>query len=406
LFEEEDNMNRFRIAAALALSLVVALPQALAQSGAPIRIGMTLALTGPIAAPGAIQKVATEVFIEDLNRRGGLLGRKVELILKDDQSKPDVARTLYEQLVTVDKVDLIMGPYGTASILSAMAVAQRYNKILLHNSFGTPRQAKYDLQFSTSGGAFDIEEVWPNLVFNAVASASRPPRTLAIVTSKFPSLHFISVGAREVAKKRGLTEVLYLEYEFGNRDFGPIASRIKDAKPDFIWTGAGGIDGVLLLDAMKKIEYQPPMHFYMFPAPGPMVKTPQANHALAFTTFEEHPPFTNNARAAQFIEAYHVKGKAAGLPDTSVDLLASISYSMWQTLEAAVNATKSIDDKVLAQWLRKNKVASIMGTLEWDGPQNYVTGKDIYKVKQLQGGKWQVVWPKEFAAPGATLQGP
>src|SRR5258706_4451390 len=277
-------MNRFRIAAALALSLVVALPQALAQSGAPIRIGMTLALTGPIAAPGGIQKVTTEVFIEDLNRRGGLLGRKVELILKDDQSKPDVARTLYEQLVTVDKVDLIMGPYGTASILSAMAVAQRYNKILLHNSFGTPRQAKYDLQFSTSGGAFDIEEVWPNLVFNAVASASRPPRTLAIVTSKFPSLHFISVGAREVAKKRGLTEVLYLEYEFGNRDFGPIASHIKDANPDFIWTGAGGIDGVLLLDAMKKIEYRPPMHFYMFPAPGPMVKTPEAKNALAFTT--------------------------------------------------------------------------------------------------------------------------
>jgi len=135
-------MNRFRYAAAFALSLVVALPQALAQSGAPVKIGMTLSLTGPVAAPGAIQKVATEVYVEDLNKRGGLLGRKVELILKDDQSRPDMARTLYEQLVTVDKVDLIMGPYGTANILSAMAVAQRYNKILIHNSFGTPKQAK------------------------------------------------------------------------------------------------------------------------------------------------------------------------------------------------------------------------------------------------------------------------
>src|SRR5262245_26058611 len=175
-------MIRFCQTAAVLLSLVVALPQALAQ--APIRIGMTLSLTGPIAAPRAIQKVASEVDVEDLNKRGGLLGRKVELVLKDDQSRPDMARTLYEQLVTVDKVDLIVGPYGTANILSAMSVAQRYNKILLHNSFGTPRQAKYDMQFSTSGGALDPEVVWPNLVLDAVASSAKPPKTIAIVTSK------------------------------------------------------------------------------------------------------------------------------------------------------------------------------------------------------------------------------
>jgi len=78
---------------------------------------------------------------------------------------------------------------------------------------------------------------------------------------------------------------------------------------------------------------------------------------------------------------------------------------MWQTLETAANATRSIDDKTLAAWLRKNHVDSIMGRLEWGGPQNYVTGKDIYKIKQLQGGKWQVVWPPEFAAPGAKLLG-
>jgi len=395
-------MNLFHHAAAAALSLFVAMPQALAQ--APVKVGMTLSLTGPIAAPGAIQKVATETFVEDLNRRGGLLGRKVELVLKDDQSRPDMARTLYEQLVTVDKVDLIVGPYGTANILSAMSVAQRYNKMLLHNSFGTPRQAKYDMQFSTSGGALDPEVVWPNLVLDAVAASARPPKTIAIVTSKFPSLHFISVGAREAAKKRGLQEVLYLEYEFGNRDFGPIAARLKDARPDFIWFGAGGIDPVLILDAAKKIDYQPPMHFYMFPAPGPMIKVPEAKNALAFTTFEEHPPFTSNARAADFIKGYREKGKAAGLPDTSVDLLASIAFAQWQTLEAAVNGAKSLDDKALAAWLRKNSVDSVIGKLTWEGPTNYVTGRDLYRVKQLQGGKWSVVWPKESAAPGLTLQ--
>ena len=374
-----------------------------AQGGPPIRIGSTLSLTGPLGPTSAIHKVAGDVFIDEVNKRGGLLGRKVEWVLKDDQSRPDLARTLYEQLVTVDKVDLLNGPYGTASILSAMGIAQRYNKVLLHNSFGTPSLAKYDMQFPTSGGSGDPEVVWPNLVLNAVASAPKPPKTIAIVTSKFPSLHFISVGAREVAKKRGLNEVLYLEWEFGNRDFGPIAGRVKDAKPDFVWVGATGLDGVLLLDAMKKIDYQPPMHFYMFPAPGPMAKLPEAKSALAFTTFEEHPPFTRNPRAAEFINAFHEGAAKAGLPDTSVDLHASIAYSTWQTLEAAVNGAKSIDDKALAEWLRKNQVDTIMGRLRWEGPTNYIMGQDIYKVKQLQDGKWRVVWPTEFAAPGAKL---
>ena len=109
-----------------------------AQGGPPIRIGSTLSLTGPLGPTSAIHKVAGEIFIDEVNKRGGLLGRKVEWVLKDDQSRPDLARTLYEQLVTVDKVDLLNGPYGTASILSAMGIAQRYGKILLHNSFGTP----------------------------------------------------------------------------------------------------------------------------------------------------------------------------------------------------------------------------------------------------------------------------
>ena len=405
-------MNLFRHAAALALSFFVAMPhaaaQTAAQSGAPIRIGSTLSLTGPLGPTSAIHKVAGDVWMDEVNRKGGLLGRKVEWVLKDDQSRPDVARTLYEQLITVDKVDLIIGPYATANILSAMGVAQRYNKLILHNSFGTPRQAKYDMQFPTSGGSGDPENAWPNLVFTAVASAPKPPKTVAILTSKFPSLHFISVGAREVAKKYGLTEVLWLEWEFGNREFGPIASRIKDAKPDFIFVGATGLDAVMMLEAMKKIDYVPPMQFYMFPAPGPTAKVPEARGALAFTTFEEHPPFTSNPRAAEFVKAFHERAKQAGLPDTSVDLHASIAYSTWQTLEAAVNGAKSLDDKALAQWLRGNAVDTVMGRLRWEttpgNPVNYVMGQDLYKVEQVQDGKWVVVWPREFAAPGARLQ--
>src|SRR5258706_2423320 len=396
------------ITRAAALAAAWLLGVSVVQAQQPVRIGSTLSLTGPLGPTATIHKVAGEVWIDEINRKGGLLGRKVEWLLKDDQSRPDLARTLYEQIITVDKVDLIIGPYATANILSAMGVAQRYNKLILHNSFGTPRIVKYDLQFPTSGGSGDPENAWPNLVLDAAAAAPRPPKTLAIVTSKFPSLHFISVGARDIAKKRGLNEVLWLEWEFGNREFGPIASRIKDARPDFVFVGATGLDAVMMLEAMKKIDYQPPMHFYMFPSPGPTAKVAEARGAMSFTTFEEHAPFTSNPRAAQFVKALHERAKQAGPADTAVDLHASIAQSNLLTIDAAVDGANSLYAKPLAQWLRANPVETIMGRLSWpttpDGPPNYMMGKDIYKVKQLQDGKWVVVWPKEFAAPGAKLQ--
>src|SRR5215831_14862964 len=283
-------------AAALVSLLCVA--QALAQGQPPIRIGSTLALTGPLAATSLVHKVVGEIYVEQLNKRGGLLGRQVEWIVKDDQSKPDLARTLYEQLITTDKVDLLMGPYATGAILSAMGVAQRYNKVLVHHTFGIPNLAKYDMQFPAWHMGPEPATTVPNTLFDALAASPKPPKTIAIVTSKFPSVHFMSLGAREVAKKRGLTEVAFLEWEFGNRDFGAIAARVKDAKPDVVWVGAIGLEGNQLLDAMQKIDYTPPLHFYMYPAPGPMAQAPEAKNALAATIFEEHKPYLDNPGAA------------------------------------------------------------------------------------------------------------
>ena len=368
----------------------------------PIRIGSTLALTGPLAATALVHKIVGEYYVDDLNRRGGLLGRPVEWIVKDDQSKPDVARTLYEQLVTTDKVDLLMGPYATGAILSAMGVAQRYNKVLIHHTFGIPSLAKYDMQFPAWHMGSEPGTTVPATVFDALAASAKPPKTIAVVTSKFPSVHFMSVGARDVAKKRGLNEVLFLEWEFGNLDFGPIAARIKDAKPDFVWVGALGLEGNQLIDAMKKIDYTPPMQFYIYPAPGPMATSADAKNALSVTIFEENPPFTSNPGAAEFIKAYHERASKAGLPYTLVETQAAASYTAWQMLEAAVKATNGLDDKAIAQWLKTHRVDTIQGKLRFDGPSNY--GDDLMRVKQVQNGRWVTVWPKEYAAPGATLQ--
>ena len=377
---------------------------ALAQpAGQPIRVGSTLALTGPLSATAQIHRLVGEIYVEQANKRGGWLGRPIEWVVKDDQSKPDLARTLYEQLVTADKVDLLMGPYATGAILSAMGVAQRYNKVLVHHTLGIPSLAKYDMQFPAWSLGSDPATTVPNTVFDALAAGPKPPKTVAVVTSKFPSIQFMTAGAREVMKKRGLTEVLFLEWDFGNRDFGPIANRIKDAKPDFVWVGAIGLDGNLLLDAMKKIDYAPPQHFYLYPSPGPLVTLPEAKNALSVTIFEDQPPFTANTGAAEFVKLYRERATKAGLADPSVETQAAASYTAWQILEAGVTATKSLDDKAIATWLKANKVDTLQGKLRFDGTGNF--GDDLMRVKQVQNGHWVVVWPKEVTS-GAKMLAP
>jgi branched-chain amino acid transport system substrate-binding protein len=304
----------------------------------------------------------------------------------------------------VDKVDLLMGPYATSGILAAMGVAQRYHKMLPHHTFGMPHLAKYEMHFPTAAFGPEPQRTVPTTVFDALAATSKPPKSVAIVTSKFPSSQHQSSGAREVAEKRGLKVPLYLEYEFGTRDFGAIAARIKDVNADVLWVGALGLDANQILEALKKLDYTPPRHFHLFPAPGPLALAPDGKLALSTTVFEEHPPFLSNAGAARLVPLFRERATKANLPYPYVDTQAAGSFAAWQLLEAAVRATKSLDDKTLAQWLRKNRVDTIIGPLRFDGPNNY--GEDLFKVKQVQDGKWVVVWPKEFAAPGARLLPP
>src|SRR5438034_1073274 len=169
----------------------------------------------------------------------------------------------------------------------------------------------------------------PTTVFDAVAATANPPKTVAILTSKFPSAQFQSFGAKEVAEKRGLKVVLYLEYEFGTRDWGSVAARVKDANPDLLWVGALGLDGNQLLEAMKKLDYTPPRHFHLFPAPGPLVVAPDGKNALSVTVFEEHPPFLNNHGAAKLIPLFRERATKANLPYPHVETQVAGSWAAW-----------------------------------------------------------------------------
>ncbi|MEK1930337.1 MAG: amino acid ABC transporter substrate-binding protein [Pararhizobium sp.] len=394
--------RRALLASATLLAVSLGVP-ALAQD-APIRVGGTLPLTGPLAGVGAIHKLAAEVFVEQVNARGGILGRKLEYVLLDDQSQPANARTLYERLVTADNVDLLMGPYGTSSIIAAMGVAQRYNKLLVQSSLGDPSLAPYDMQFPALPIGAEPQITDTEVLLDAYAGMTTPPKTIAFVTSKFPSALTIAKGGQEVAAARGLETVLSLEYEFGTKDLGAIANRIKAADPDILWCGAVGMEAVQLLDAMARIEYNPKRHFYLFPAPGPTAAHPHAEGLTTLTWFEEHEPFLANAGAADFVAAYKARAKAAGFPYPHAEYQAAAEYAAWQILAAAAEGAGKLDDAAMAEWLRANTVQTALGPRTFEGKFN--AGKASTKLKQVQNKQWVTVWPADLRPSGSQFVAP
>jgi branched-chain amino acid transport system substrate-binding protein len=132
-----------------------------------------------------------------------------------------------------------------------------------------------------------------------------------------------------------------------------------------------------------------------------MSQSPLAKNALTLTTFEQHPPFTNSAVYADVIKLYNDRAAKANLPDTVFELQAANAYTGWQILEAGVKGSGSLEDRKIADWLKANKVDTIIGRVRFDGPNNY--GDDLNRVKQLQNGKWVVLFPKEMALPGGKM---
>ena len=389
-------LSRRAALAGLALAPCVARAQP-----APIRVGGTLPLTGPLASIGAVHKIAAEAFVAEANQAGGVLGRKLEWVLLDDQSQASGTRTLYEKLVTSEKVDLLMGPYGTSSILAAMGVAARYGKLFIQSSLGDPTLATYDRQFPALPLGPNPKLTDSEVLFDAWAATPTPPRTVAIVTSKFPSTLDLAGGARQVAAQRGLAVPLYLEYEFGTRDFGAIAARVKDAGADLLWMGCIGLEGSQFLEAAKRLDYAPPRQFYLFPATGPLAANPAAEGATSLTWFEGHAPFTANAGAAAFIAAYDGRARAASLAWPHVDYQAAAEFAAWQILAAAITATGGTDDKAMAAWLKANAVPTVLGRQSFEGKNNSGPAKTL--VRQLQGGQWVAVFPEPFRPPGGAF---
>jgi branched-chain amino acid transport system substrate-binding protein len=380
-------------------------------SDGPIRIGSTLALTGPLAPTAKIHQIAGEQFVKWLNENGGLLGRKVEWALLDDKSDPQTSAAGYNRLINEEKVDLLIGPYGTANITAAMDVAERNEMVFPHHSATLTYAYNYKWHFPLFASGRHSSETMSKMIFDAYHElGADAPKTVAFITNEFAAADFIAnghgeeTGAVAEAKKRGLDVVLNLSYPQGNTDWGPIAQRIKDADPDLLWVGAIGGDSPALLAALKQVGWTPRHQFHLFPAPGLILGSgPIADGATSITMFEPYEPYLSNEGAKTMVERYTAAAKAAGLPYTTADIQAGVSWAAWQTLVAGVEGCKCLDQKGIADYLLNHKIETVLGPIDFDPKQNNYYG-DLSVLKQIQDGKFYVVYPPEKASEGRTIR--
>ena len=241
-----------RLAAAAILFCLAAVTAAPAAD--PIRIGFSVALTGAVAANGKQVLLAIQVWKDDINAKGGLLGRLVELVYYDDQSNPSLIPGIYTKLIEIDKVNLVVGPYGTNMIVPAILTVQQHNYLTI-GLFGVAanREMHYGRYFSMLPAGPD-----PMLGFSegffAIAMQIEPkPRTVAIFGADAEFSKVSTAGARINAKKVGLNIVYDKSYPPATTDFGPMVRAIQSADADIVYNASYPLDTVGIIRAAHEV---------------------------------------------------------------------------------------------------------------------------------------------------------
>jgi branched-chain amino acid transport system substrate-binding protein len=361
---------------------------AAAQSGNPIRIGLGMALTGPLAPNGKSALLAMQIWEETVNAKGGLLGRPVKLVYYDDQSNPSNVPALYTKLLDVDKVDLIIGGYATNMIAPALPIAIARNKVFIgliglaiNAEFGYPRYfamhpAGPNPKAATTRGFFEI------------AMAQTPkPQTVAIVATDAEFSRNASDGARETAKAAGLRIVHDRSFPPNTTDYGPIVRAMQASNADLAVVCSYPLETVGIIRAVNEIGYKPKMiGGGMVGTQATAIKTqlgPLLNGIVNFD-FWVPAPTMQFPGVMELIKTYQERSAKEG-----VDLLgyymAPWGFADLQVLQQAIEGTKSIDDGKLAAYLHANTFKTVVGDIKFDDKGELAVGRTIQT--QFQGIK-------------------
>jgi branched-chain amino acid transport system substrate-binding protein len=378
----------------LAVSACGSKPSESASSGNskdPIVVGISLPLTGDFSQPGGEARKGYEIWRDQVNAAGGLLGRTVQLKITDDASNQDTVVTDYTKLITQDKVDLLLGTFSTLLNFPASAVAEKNGMLYVEPAGGAPKmfdRGFKKLFFAQQATASHQPDVFVDYIKSL--PADQRPKTAAYPTQDDPFTTPVIQSMQKQLEALGVQTVYTTTYPADATNFQTIASAIAAAKPDLIAQGAVFEDGVGLVRSLQQLNYSPKM---MFQTSAPSnagqysdgIGVKNTEGVFYTVSWNEKAKTTGNDK---FVAEY-AKRFNGGIPAED----AADAYAAAQTLQAAVKKVGSLDQTKLADYLHKNEVDSILGPLAWDE-----TGAPT---KQFLLGQWQNGAP-EIVAPKAA----
>jgi branched-chain amino acid transport system substrate-binding protein len=371
-----------------------------AASSEPIKIGASLPLTGDFAEPGVAAQQGYKIWQELVNKDGGLLGRQVELVIKDDQSDQNVIVSDYNALIQKEKVDLLLGTFSSLLNLPASAVAERNQMLFVEPAGGSPemfsRGFKY-LFFAQQATAEHQADLFAEWVTGL--PDDQKPKTAAYVIADDPFGGPVAEGIQEKLEAAGVKTVYSKVYPPETVNFDAAAAAVASKKPDVIAQGSAGLaDGVNLIRSLIKVGYSPKQ---MFQASTPSFAD-QYSDAIGL----------KNTEGVFYAVSYHVDSPTPGNEeflaaykakyDTDPPEDAADGYAAAQVLQKAVEEVGELDQTKLADWLRENTVDTILGSLSWDE-----TGapEQAFLLAQWQNGDEEIVLPED-AATSDTIVNP
>jgi branched-chain amino acid transport system substrate-binding protein len=371
----------------------------------PIRIGMSMPQTGALSGGGKAALVALRMWVEDVNKKGGLLGRQVELIAYDDQGSPSMTPGIYTKLLDVDKVDLLIAPYATVPTAPLMPLVKQRGLLLMGNfSFQVNRTVKHDMWFNNA--PWSTAASWFDGFF--VAGDKLGAKTIAFLAADQEFAQNLVNGARELASKRGLKIVYEQNYPPTTVDFSSMIRAVRNARPDLVFVASYPNDSVAIVRAVNEIGVGKGVKLFGGGMVGlqftPIMES-LGSSLNGITNYNTYVPGMKYPGIEDYFKRYAVKAAEAKV-DPLGYYITPYNYAIGQMLEQAINATKSLDHRKIADYLRKNEMKTIVGPIkygpdgEWANPRvvqaqfRGIVDKNVAQFKQPS--KQVVLYPEQY----------
>jgi branched-chain amino acid transport system substrate-binding protein len=406
-----DKSGRGAIAGAilaLAAATLAAAP-ASAQSGEPIKIGFSMALTGGLAPNGKSALLAQKIWEEDINAKGGLLGRPVKLVYYDDKSSPAEVPAIYTKLLDIDKVELIIGPYATAQIAPAMPIVMQRKKTFIGLlGLAVNTEFNYPNYFAMIPSGPDAKPAFTKGFFDIAMAQGAKPQTVAIVAADQEFSRNAADGARENAKAANLRVVYDRTYPPSTADFAPIVRAIQAGNPDIVVVCSYPPDSVGMVRAVNEIGFKPKaIGGAMVGLQATAIKTQLGPLLNGWTNYDFWLPVPKMdfPGVADLIKRYQARAAAEGV-DPLGYYMAPWGYAQLQVLQQAVEATKGLDDAKLGDYIRANTFKTVVGDVKFGAKGEWaksrvlqvqfqnVKGNDVAQFKDMS--TQVVVTPAEY----------